>query len=131
MVYSTIVNAEGLSPVSSGSQQEVNSTSAVFNAKYCLSTSSGSQQEGIGSTFVNAENCSSVTEPIESSLKSGINRSELSVLAISENGWNEMPSRVVNLSNSDRLLLRKQALKLRNAQRLLLVISVLPYMVML
>lgn len=95
MVYSTIVNAEGLSPVSSGSQQEVNSTSAVFNAKYCLSTSSGSQQEGIGSTFVNAENCSSVTEPIESSLKSGINRSELSVLAISENGWNEMPSRVV------------------------------------
>ncbi|XP_031274637.1 CRM-domain containing factor CFM2, chloroplastic isoform X2 [Pistacia vera] len=113
MVYSAIVNFEDFSSIASGSLQEENVSSAVVNAENCSSSSSGSQQEGIGSSSVNADICSFGTEPIEPSLKSAINRSELPVPAVTENGWNEMASRVVNLSNRDRLLLRKQALKMK------------------
>ncbi|KAJ0099651.1 hypothetical protein Patl1_21979 [Pistacia atlantica] len=113
MVYSAVVNSEDFSSIASGSLQEENVSSAVVNAENCSSSSSGSQQEGIGSSSVNADICSFDTEPIEPSLKSAINRSELPVPAVTENGWNEMASRVVNLSNRDRLLLRKQALKMK------------------
>ncbi|KAJ0043924.1 hypothetical protein Pint_19409 [Pistacia integerrima] len=113
MVYSAVVNFEDFSSIASGSLQEENVSSAVVNAENCSSSSSGSQQEGIGSSSVNADICSFDTEPIEPSLKLAVNRSELPVPAVTENGWNEMASRVVNLSNRDRLLLRKQALKMK------------------
>lgn len=84
-------------------------------------------------TIVDAEQCSSDNEPRESSIESAKSRSELS----SENGpidqsfelakgrsglstpigtgnvWNENNSRAIQLSNRDRLLLRKQALRMK------------------
>lgn len=112
MIHSVAVNAEDLSSVSSEFQQK-GMGDAFANAEDLSSASSESQQEGIKKfSVVNAENFSSDSEPIGSSLKSAINRSELSFSAVSENGW-KMASRVVNLSNRERLLLRKQALKMK------------------
>ncbi|XP_044505930.1 CRM-domain containing factor CFM2, chloroplastic-like isoform X2 [Mangifera indica] len=112
MIHSVAVNAEDLSSVSSEFQQK-GMGDAFANAEDLSSASSESQQEGIKKfSVVNAENFSSDSEPIGSSLKSAINRSELSFSAVFENGW-KMASRVVNLSNRERLLLRKQALKMK------------------
>ncbi|KAL5742356.1 hypothetical protein ACOSP7_029088 [Xanthoceras sorbifolium] len=69
-------------------------------------------QEERGYSAVNAENCSSGNEPIGSSVKSAKTSSK-PVQIVIKDGRNEMAARPVNLSNRDRLLLRKQALKMK------------------
>ncbi|KAI9154524.1 hypothetical protein LWI28_027527 [Acer negundo] len=74
--------------------------------------SSSESQEEKSHSVVGAENCPSSDEPIRSEVESAKNGSE-PVSIVIEKGRNEMASRPVNLSNRDRLLLRKQALRMR------------------
>ncbi|KAJ6965795.1 CRM-domain containing factor CFM2 [Populus alba x Populus x berolinensis] len=64
-------------------------------------------------SHLNAKNCVSFTEEMGSSVKSAENQSGESVPIVVEED-NRKPSSVVCLSNRDRLLLRKQALKMKN-----------------
>ncbi|KAJ4707575.1 Chloroplastic group IIA intron splicing facilitator CRS1, chloroplastic [Melia azedarach] len=65
------------------------------------------------STIVNMEHCSSDHEPTESSLQSAESISELSNPVGIGNVSNETASRAIQLSNRDRLLLRRQALRMK------------------
>jgi len=64
-------------------------------------------------SHLNAKNCVSFNEEMGSSVKSAENQSGESVPIVVEKD-NRKPSSVVCLSNRDRLLLRKQALKMKN-----------------
>ncbi|KAL9366961.1 hypothetical protein Peur_038160 [Populus x canadensis] len=64
-------------------------------------------------SHLNAKNCVSFNEEMGSSIKSAENQSGESVPIVVEED-NRKPSSVVCLSNRDRLLLRKQALKMKN-----------------
>lgn len=64
-------------------------------------------------SHLNAKNCVSFNEEMGSSVKSAENQSGESVPIVVEED-NRKPSSVVCLSNRDRLLLRKQALKMKN-----------------
>lgn len=75
-----------------------------------------SDNEPIESSIESAKSISELSsenEPIERSLESAKSRSELSTPIGAGNGWNDNNSRTVQLSNRDRLLLRKQALRMR------------------
>lgn len=61
---------------------------------------------------VDSQHCVSNNETMESSSKSNKNDSEQSVPSRIENGLS-MSSRAIQLSNKERLLLRKQALKMK------------------
>ncbi|KAK3227520.1 hypothetical protein Dsin_007382 [Dipteronia sinensis] len=76
------------------------------------SVSKETQQKERDYSAVSAENCPSSDEPIVSSVETAKNVSEPVPIAM-EKGLNEMASRPVYLSNRDRLLLRKQALRMR------------------
>ncbi|TXG58982.1 hypothetical protein EZV62_016811 [Acer yangbiense] len=77
----------------------------------CPETQASTQEEK-GYLVVGAESCPSSDEPIRSAVESAKNGSE-PVSIVIEKGRNEMTSRPLNLSNRDRLLLRKQALRMR------------------
>lgn len=72
----------------------------------------GFQQEGMSdSAAVHTEHYLSDNEPTDSPLVLAVKNSE--PLVATENRSNGMASRAVYLSNRDRLLLRKQALKMK------------------
>lgn len=64
------------------------------------------------SVTVDSQHCVSNNETMESSSKSNKNDSEQSVPSLVENGLS-MSSRATRLSNKERLLLRRQALKMK------------------
>ncbi|KAF9666419.1 hypothetical protein SADUNF_Sadunf16G0227400 [Salix dunnii] len=108
-------------------ENDPNCSLEFVRSKTCNSLFSGTSVGAVNSTscsknsmsneknvsHLNAKNCVSFNEEMGSSVKSAENQSRESVPIMVEED-NRMPSRVVCLSNRDRLLLRKQALKMKN-----------------
>lgn len=91
-----------------GLQQEVMEYNTIVDAEQC-----SSDNEPRESSIESAKSRSSENEPIEQSFELAKGRSGLSTPIGTGNVWNENNSRAIQLSNRDRLLLRKQALRMK------------------
>lgn len=80
----------------------------IVDAEQC-----SSDNEPRESSIESAKSRSSENEPIEQSFELAKGRSGLSTPIGTGNVWNENNSRAIQLSNRDRLLLRKQALRMK------------------
>ncbi|KDO72356.1 hypothetical protein CISIN_1g001441mg [Citrus sinensis] len=100
--------ASGTSSCPDNSMQEVMEYNTIVDAEQC-----SSDNEPRESSIESAKSRSSENEPIEQSFELAKGRSGLSTPIGTGNVWNENNSRAIQLSNRDRLLLRKQALRMK------------------
>ncbi|KAL9427450.1 hypothetical protein AB3S75_029607 [Citrus x aurantiifolia] len=100
--------ASGTPSCPDNSMQEVMEYNPIVDAEQC-----SSDNEPRESSIESAKSRSSENEPIEQSFELAKGRSGLSTPIGTGNVWNENNSRAIQLSNRDRLLLRKQALRMK------------------
>lgn len=100
--------ASGTPSCPDNSMQEVMEYNTIVDAEQCSSDNEPSE-----SSIESAKSRSSENEPIEQSFELAKGRSGLSTPIGTGNVWNENNSRAIQLSNRDRLLLRKQALRMK------------------
>ncbi|XP_024038117.1 CRM-domain containing factor CFM2, chloroplastic isoform X2 [Citrus clementina] len=100
--------ASGTPSCPDNSMQEVMEYNTIVDAEQC-----SSDNEPRESSIESAKSRSSENEPIEQCFELAKGRSGLSTPIGTGNVWNENNSRAIQLSNRDRLLLRKQALRMK------------------
>ncbi|GKV08600.1 hypothetical protein SLEP1_g20211 [Rubroshorea leprosula] len=112
MHFSTSVNAEHCV----SDKDPIESSSELTKSKMDISISPGVDNmiEGMHfSTAVKADHCVSDKDPVESSSEITKNKLDVSISPGVDNVLNMIAPGAISLSNKDRLLLRKQALKMR------------------